>query len=412
MIACDGKTSLREANSHYIARQPILDRAGATFGYELLYRQDEAQNILDGDGDRATMRVIQSLFSGRGVGSILAGRSGFINCTRYTIKSGLYEVIPKDNVVLEILEDILYDTSFIDSCRDAQAKGYKIALDDFVLRQETIPLLEIADYVKVDFLDTDIHSIYNLATLKEKHGFSLIAEKVEDEKAFDFASECGYDYFQGYYFCQPESTPSQTVSALRDTEIRLLAEVSKPAPSIESITQIIKMDPVFSYRLLKYVNSSYFSFLSKIGSIKQAVLLLGPKKIRYWITASVLAMATLARPPEVLRMLLVRAHFLQNLAARIGLPPEEADELYLVGIFSLLHIALGCSIRSLLKELPLTYEIKSTLTGGRTRYSDYLKIIEHIEKGEWEQVDRFGLPRESISASYQESLLTEFTFDI
>ena len=54
-IAADAAT---EAPSVWVARQPILDRDGSIFGYELLFRNPGQQEATFGDGNVATARVL------------------------------------------------------------------------------------------------------------------------------------------------------------------------------------------------------------------------------------------------------------------------------------------------------------------------------------------------------------------
>ncbi len=66
------------------------------------------------------------------------------------------------------------------------------------------PLVELADIIKIDFLEMDLKEIKKLSNHFDKNQVKLLAEKVETYGQFTAALEMGFDYFQGYFFCRPE----------------------------------------------------------------------------------------------------------------------------------------------------------------------------------------------------------------
>ena len=141
------------AGVRYVARQPILDLRGKVHGYELLFRHG-TEAVFCGDGNMATRTMLDStvLF---GLGRLTAGLPAFVNCTEEALTRDLVHVLPSGMTVLEILEDIEPSRPVIEACRRLKASGFRLALDDFVWRPGIEPLVEIADYIKVDFCVTD-----------------------------------------------------------------------------------------------------------------------------------------------------------------------------------------------------------------------------------------------------------------
>jgi EAL and modified HD-GYP domain-containing signal transduction protein len=122
-------------------------------GYELLHRSSE-QNRFSGNGETATQSVLDNtlLF---GLATLVGEGLAFVNCTRETLVRRLVTLMPPERTVLEILETVEPDDEVIEACRTLAGRGYRLALDDFVLAPGCERLLELADYVKIDFLASD-----------------------------------------------------------------------------------------------------------------------------------------------------------------------------------------------------------------------------------------------------------------
>jgi EAL and modified HD-GYP domain-containing signal transduction protein len=65
------------------------------------------------------------------------------------------------------------------------------------------PLVELADYIKIDFQLPRSHRRKTLRQL-EGNGVKLVAEKVETVEEVKIAFEEGFELFQGYFFGRPK----------------------------------------------------------------------------------------------------------------------------------------------------------------------------------------------------------------
>ncbi len=174
----------------YLARQPILDREQNTYGYELLFRSDRITDL-------------SLLF---GSAALTNGRIAFVNCTRNMLLHDVMTVLPRDQVVIEVPENVIADQEVLAACERMHRAGYFIALNDYVPTPNTKRLLPFADFVKVDFVATDTACQAAIAADIHHRGICLLAQKVETLEHFKFAQHLGYRYFQGDFFCTPESS--------------------------------------------------------------------------------------------------------------------------------------------------------------------------------------------------------------
>ncbi|MFZ4453344.1 EAL and HDOD domain-containing protein [Salibacterium aidingense] len=186
-----------------VARQPIVRANGKIFGYELLYRKTPFQNFLLDDPDQATSDVAFNSFLDVGLDIITDYNSAFINFTRNSLLQRVPLLLPAEKVIVEILEDIEGSPEMVDIVKELKEKGYRIALDDFVLSRENAALLPHADIVKVDWRQSTSADIQKIIEARRGLNFELLAEKLETPVEFKQAASMGFTLFQGYYFGRP-----------------------------------------------------------------------------------------------------------------------------------------------------------------------------------------------------------------
>ena len=70
------------------------------------------------------------------------------------------------------------------------------------------------------------------------------------------------------------------------TAVKLLGLIDDPAMRVSQIEEILRHDPGLTANVLRMANSAYFGIPSKIGSIRQAVILLGLKRLIQMVIAA------------------------------------------------------------------------------------------------------------------------------
>src|ERR1035437_6913883 len=186
---------------HYIARQPILETNEQTFAYELLYRAGEENFARIDDPEDAARCVLDHLLT-LGIEELTCGRRVFLNCIQELLTRRFVKLLPTENIVLEILETIIPDQDFLQSCADLKSAGYSLALDDFVPNAHTLSLVEFVDYIKIDFRALSLDGCRELV---QRFGdrIRFVAEKIETRPEYLAARAMGCTLFQGYFFADP-----------------------------------------------------------------------------------------------------------------------------------------------------------------------------------------------------------------
>ncbi len=365
----------------HIARQPIFDAHKRLFAYELLFRQTLGLNLGELSGDRATTSLLSTTFLTEGIEKIAGNKPCFINFTKNLLVKEIANFFPKNKIVVEILEDVPPTEEVLEACRSLSQRGYLIALDDFIFNKNLLPLIELANIIKFDYrlstLDEIERTLYRLGHYELK----FLAEKIETYKEFEHASKMGFHYFQGYFFAKPEMVRMKEVSSIKTNQLRLLAEINKRHTTLDNLQKIIESDVAIAYKLLRYINSAYFSLLTKVDSIRQAIIYLGEREIRRFVSLVIISELATKKPLELLRLSLIRARFCELLAEDTH-SETDASELFLLGLFSLIDAILDTPMKLMMDKLPLSDEIKAALIGRKGPLMPFLQAVLAYEQGQ------------------------------
>ena len=392
---------------HFIARQPIFDKTGKVYAYELLFRSGLHNYFDAADQDQAAASVIANSSLLFGLEEMTGGAKAFINCTRKVLVKDFFSVLPKEQAVVEVLENVVPDEAIIDACRRLKKQGYILALDDFVYHKNYEPLLEMADIIKVDFLLSDLKEQKQLAEMFIPRGIRMLAEKVETNEVYEQAKQMGYQLFQGYFFAKPVIISRKDIPTNKIQFLRILKDVHAEEVDFQALAKTIQSEVSLSYKLLKLINSAAFSLRHKVTNITQALSLLGIREIRSWVSLiSISAMAD-DKPPELVVTSLMRAKLCDALAEPCRMIGRRSD-LFLMGLFSLLDVIMSRPIKEILQEITVEEDIRDALIGEPGKLHSLLELIVAIEQGNWDRVttlaEALGIPEKPLSQAYMDSV--------
>lgn len=394
----------------YVARQPIFDPHMATVGYELLHRESEKWNeCTETDGGYASSRVITGAFLSSSMESLTSGKLAFINFTGELLTSGVAMLLPREQLVVEVLESVPPTREVLRACTELKARGYTIALDDYVMNPVFEPLANLADIIKVDIRQNSDANLQNAITAHKGRGVRFLAEKMETEEEFQLAVTLGYDMFQGYFFSKPVILSANTIPTSKIGYLRLVQAVNDENPDFGMIAAAIENDVELSLETIRLSNSAFYGRRKKISSIRQAVVALGLDGVRKWIYLSALRRLGLGKPDALVSTSIVRSKFMEQIAYAAG-QYHKNSEYAMIGLFSLLDALTGCTFETLLAGLNITGGIKDVLLGGGddTMPGAAYKTMLAYERGEWdntaERAGKLGLTLDEVAEAYLASL--------
>jgi c-di-GMP-related signal transduction protein len=388
----------------YVARQPIMDRHAHVHGYELLFRAGR-EAAFRGDGDLATRTMLDNTVM-FGLERLTGGLPAFVNCTRESLIGDLVNVLPPSMTVLEILESLEPTPDLIAACRKLKCDGFRLALDDFVWESKFEPLVEVADYIKVDFAMTGAPERKRLLKRLDGVAVALLAEKVETQEEYKRACDEGFTLFQGYYFCRPFLMENRKVPSNRLSQIEILQLLRGDVFDWKKLTRLVKRDASLTYRLLRLVNSPMCAMRQEVKSIQSALLAVGEEAFRRIAMLAITSELSGNQPAEILRMAFVRGRFCELAAGLCGL---DATEQYMLGLLSLLPAMLRLPMAELTPALPLRNEIRRALEGAPAPERMLLVWLEYHERGDWAGCDgvdqAYGLNQDELMRCYAEAMV-------
>ncbi|NMG31625.1 EAL domain-containing protein [Aromatoleum evansii] len=378
--AADPAPQPHTASELFVGRQPILDRAQRLHAYELLFRTSGGNHAAVTNDLQATATVITNAFSELAIGRVLGPHRGFINLDRRLLLSDVIEILPKGQVVLELLETIEPDHEVVARCRDLRQKGYTLALDDIVqLGPAYEELLPFIDIVKVDLHGIERRNLSALARQIRRLGKTALAEKVDSHEQMEYCRDLGFDLFQGYFFAKPEVIKGRKLDHAQMVLMNLMTLIEQDADS-DRLVDSFKLQPGLSLNLLRLTNSAACGLGVRVTSLRHAITVLGRRQLMRWL--QLLLFVGEAPPAEnpLLQLAASRGRLMELLTFEIdhkaGVLGEHA---FMTGILSLTPALLGQPIEEIVAGLPIGAEVEAALLKQAGLLGALLALVQKIE---------------------------------
>ncbi len=372
----------------FIGRQPIITADKKIFGYEILFRsvaEENTSGVSVSDNLSATANMLENIYD-TGLKTIMGDKQVFINVIPDILKRSMTELLPKDKIVLEILETSTIEDNAISIVKEFKNKGFRISLNNFAYDEAWEPLLETADYVKLDSKQYPKTEIKEMFMLLKGYGAKLISSKVETDEDFRFYKSLGFDLFQGYFFQKPSIISPVTL----DSDYVILLNIFNSFQSnadIEEIESLFKLAPDLIYRLLTLINSVAYEFMAKISSVKQAIALLGYDNVARWILTIVLASKKSDfRSDPLLESALIKSRMMEDICKKY-INKGLADKAFLAGMLSLVNVALGISIKALFDKITIDPVIYEALVEHKGKLGELAGFMDVYNAADYNSAD-------------------------
>lgn len=384
----------------YIARHPIFDRDGNVYAYDLMFRNDGAENthkIILSDG---TVEEIPDAFFGLDVKTIVGNARAFINFTNdmLMLRAPLY--ISPEILVVVLREEQLTDPELQDVIREFKERGYMIALDDIKRSDGYDELFSQADIVKID-MSASQKSAEKMANVCRNSGKLMIAKKVEGATERENSRKLGCTYMQGYFFMRSMVTAGDSIQPLPANLMRVMQLMAQPEPEIKDIVDVMSRDAAMCQRILRLINSVYFGVANKVSSINQAILILGLDYLREWVYLMGMQKITNNDNLEAMKLALLLAKFCRCLSELIPDAEGQGEAFYLMGLMSMIVFSGDRALAQALDEFPLANDIKKGLLRRGGLYGDVFEMAMFYVDGDWNDFDdlaaKYGLSSDGVS---------------
>jgi EAL and modified HD-GYP domain-containing signal transduction protein len=367
--------------SFLIAKQPIFDKEGRIVAYEVYLRKKG--NTLEYPKEVPYNRsayIIVEILAEHGIDRVGEGKRVMLNVSVDALLNRAFENLPLEKLIFELLKPQIQVGGVIIGQTLKSMSRFKEAGALFASYYE---LLEDERYQK--FVEESFFISVDFPHLKDKRieqlkakGKKVIVTKIETKEQYEKALKVG-DFFEGNYLESPYILKEFEIAPyLKTTLLRLMSMVHS-AQSTKEIAELISCDVGLTAKLLRFVNSAYFSPIQEIKSVEQACSMLGLKNLKNFIFLLATNDYISVENATLWKMSLVRALLAKSIAERIA--PGLEDSAYLVGLFSLIDKILGVDKISFLKEINIDKLIIDAYTGENKKLRQILDIVSQLEEG-------------------------------
>jgi EAL and modified HD-GYP domain-containing signal transduction protein len=396
----------------HIARQPIVDRKQQIVGYELFAREsstaEHAPAMHSAESDSV---LLFNALSNIGAERLFGEKLAFINCVIEDLKAEHLDIVFPDRIVLEVPRIYGDDPTGIAEVaallKPLRERGFHLAAGPYAAASLYADWLPFLSYIKADVQSISANVAVALQRKADsQRNVRLVAEKVETPEQFKTYFDAGFHYFQGYYFARPQTISAKVINPAHANVLQLMNLVMRQA-ELNEIEQVLKRDPALSFKLLRYINSSGFGLMSEVTSFRHAAAILGYKKLFRWLALLLATVPGNAASPAVARTAITRGRMME-LLAKGTLSDEDADNAFVVGIFSMLDVMLGVPMEKALSEITLSEPIVMGLQDRTGIFGSYLQLTRAVEQRDFDNLDLLSsalcIPGWRVSSAHLEAL--------
>ncbi|RCW57360.1 EAL and HDOD domain-containing protein [Halanaerobium sp. ST460_2HS_T2] len=366
------------------ARKPVLDSNQEVFAYEIIFKNSIEEKGIS-ENSKLFIEEISDDIKFFENSNLADGKKVFIHFNADLIQSEVPQLVSKDNLGIEISEDIKLKNEIINTIKKLKDNGCLLILNQSV-KNPAVNLYEYADIIKIDYKKaskTEHRSFIETIRNKNSSQIKFLAQNIDEHHQFKEAKAAGFDYFQGVFFTKADMVNDSGTPGYKINYLNVLKELNKADVDFDKIEKLIKNDISMSFSLLKTINSASYGY--NVASIKQASALLGVKGLKKWSLLYLINGLKDDKPNILFVNTLTRAKFAESLAEEFN-AADKSEDLFTMGIFSMLDAFLNRSMAKIMEETALTEEIKEAILIREGVMGEILNLVIAFERVKWDQV--------------------------
>jgi EAL and modified HD-GYP domain-containing signal transduction protein len=387
----------------FVVRQPIFKLNKQVYAYEMLHDEYAQEG---GSSDVKAGSLLYTLHTAN-LDILSNGKPLFIRFSKEMLEDEMISLFSNSKLVVEIQDFTKKEEDILREIKQLREAGCQISINSSSRLDDLENYLKWINYIKIDVSNTSEDAIQVFKDRNKKNNVTMIADQVENHEQYEIAKGFGFDLFQGFFFSKPEKMKSKGLTPLNISYIQLLSRVNDESLNYNELTEIIMRDLSLTYSLLKSVNTLEYGLRREVDSVKDALIILGDRKIRKWLSMILVKQLNHEKPEELVRTSLIRARFSELLTRETDLS-NKSEAAFLAGLFSLLDVILDRPMDELLEDIKISSEIKESILTGRSKMGVIIKLVQAYEKADWDSVLRYAdvinLRVKSIAESYMEAM--------
>ena len=324
-----------------------------------------------------------------GIATLAEDREVFIPINHVALFSDLQAQCsaPPEKVVLLIDANVIPNDMYAFRLRELRDMGFHFAM-------QKLPLRRMGDFrdilLQCEYIMLNPHRV-NMQKAKALFerifpNLKLCAVQVNSPQDFESLRRLGdFHYYQGAFFRVPADNSDAELSPLKTTYMELLRVVNEDDYDLITAADIISQDTALVLSLLAIVNRMTLNY--GITSVRHAAAMLGQTELKRWINTAITKELCSDKPSEITRLSLLRARFSENLASIFGMG-GVSDELFLMGLFSVLDIMLDRPIVEALEGMRVSKNIYNALVSQTGDFAPVYHFLLEYENASWQEISR------------------------
>lgn len=340
---------------------------------------------LDGSGRIDGLEVVQSM----GMETLSNDADIFVPVTNISLFAKIEEQCdaPHNKLILLLDSSVTPEEMYVNRLKELKDMGYKFAMYKLEVSkfEKYKPVLRLMDYILLNhkYVDMEKAKIYFSNVYPN---IRICGINVNDMPTYERLKAIGCcDLYEGEFFRNPSNYGEHEVSPLKVNYIKLINMVNGPDFELTKAADVIGRDTALVISLLKIVNRMTRN--STITSIRHAAAMLGEKELKKWITTAVTEHLYTDKPSEITRISLLRAKFAENLAPVFSMA-MQANELFLMGLFSVLDVVLEMPMKDALEVVFVPDSVREALVNGTGPLAVPLTFMKEYENANWQEASR------------------------
>lgn len=361
----------------FIVREPLLNATQQVLGYELSWFGGEQGSGMASDDDLLELVDVAAMqLQGAEAASQLNGSLLFLEATPALIAMNVVRKLPARNTVFRLTSADLADPETLKAAAALRQQGYGISLRGADALKPGNPLLQIVSHVEGRFSHEQGAAI-PIAAL-QSGSVKAVVRKLASWQEFDICALQGLHAFIGNLYLTPRANAEKKGLNSAQIIIIQLMEMLRQNADIRELEEVLKRDAALSYKLFRYINSVGFGLGAEIQSLRHAVTMLGYSPLYRWLSLLLATASTDSHAAVLMQTAIVRGRFAE-LAGQGILPKNEAENLFVVGMFSLLDRLLGMPMEEVLAKIQLAEPVAQALLTRDGMYGPFLALAEACE---------------------------------
>ena len=289
--------------------------------------------------------------------------------------------LPPKSVTIAIAAEALVGASGVAMAEDVRRRGFGLALLNADGLDIDPALFAHATQLQLDGAAPELPARLKRVIQQRRAGARIALCNIGAWAHYETCAKAGLDVYAQKLLSAP--APAQAARGLNPAQaviLQLMNLVTRNA-DIREIESVMKRDPAISYKLFRYINSVGFGLGTEIHSIRHAVTMLGYSTLYRWLALLLATASNSDYAAPLMKTAIIRGRFAELLGASL-LPKNEAENLFVAGMFSVLDRLLGQTMEEVLTQIPLSEALCEALLSRSGIYGPFLALAESCEQAD------------------------------